>query len=108
MIDNEPPDGFVEVAKVGDLAPGTMKWIAVEGVRWVLAHVEGAFYAIRDVCGHRNAPLSRGKLDGYRIECPLHFAIFDVRTGKLVDGPVSADVPTREVRIANGRVYIRR
>jgi len=34
------------------------------------------------VCGHRQAPLSKGKLDGYVIECPLHFATFDVGTGK--------------------------
>ena len=101
------PD-FVEVARVSDFPPGTMKWVAVDGVRWVLAHVEGAFYAIRDVCGHRNAPLSRGRLDGHLIECPLHFALFDVRTGKLVDGPVSADVPTREVRVESGTVFIRR
>ena len=69
-----------------------MKWVAVNGERRVLANVEGTFYAISDVCGHRNAPLSRGKLDGYLIECPLHFAQFDVRTGELVNGPVSTAV----------------
>jgi nitrite reductase/ring-hydroxylating ferredoxin subunit len=42
------------------------------------------------------------------VECPLHFAQFDVRTGKLVDGPISADVPVYEVRIENGTVFIRR
>jgi nitrite reductase/ring-hydroxylating ferredoxin subunit len=37
----------------------------------------------------------RGRLDGYTVEGPLHFAIFDVRTGEFVDGPNSADVPTK-------------
>ena len=67
-------EGFVAVAQVGDLAPGEMKFVAIERERIVLANVEGSFYALRDVCGHRNAPLSRGKLEGYLIECPLHFA----------------------------------
>ncbi|HXC11419.1 MAG TPA: non-heme iron oxygenase ferredoxin subunit [Stellaceae bacterium] len=101
------PEGFVAVARVGDLAPGQMKFAAIERERIVLANVEGNFYALRDVCGHRNAPLSRGKLEGCVIECPLHFAQFDIRTGKLVDGPISADVPVYEVRVEGDTVFAR-
>ena len=101
------PDGFVPVAKASELSPGQMKWVAVNGERRVLANVEGTFYAISDVCGHRNAPLSRGKLDGYLIECPLHYAQFDVRTGELVNGPVSTAVPTYQVCIEGDTVYIK-
>jgi nitrite reductase/ring-hydroxylating ferredoxin subunit len=101
-------EGFVAVAHVGDLAPGEITFVAVERERIVLANVEGSFYALRDVCGHRNAPLSRGRLDGYLIECPLHFAQFDVRTGKYVDGPLAADVPSYEVRVEGDTVYLRR
>jgi 3-phenylpropionate/trans-cinnamate dioxygenase ferredoxin component len=100
------PDGFAPVAKVDELSPGQMKWVAVNGERRVLANVEGMFYAISDVCGHRNAPLSRGKLQGYLIECPLHFAQFDIRTGELVSGPVSTAVSVYEVRVENGTVWV--
>jgi nitrite reductase/ring-hydroxylating ferredoxin subunit len=100
-------DGFVPVAKASELSPGQMKWVAVNGERRVLANVEGTFYAISDVCGHRNAPLSRGKLDGYLIECPLHYAQFDVRTGELVNGPVSTAVPIYQVCIEGDTVYIK-
>jgi 3-phenylpropionate/trans-cinnamate dioxygenase ferredoxin subunit len=100
-------DEFVPVAKTTDLLPGQMKWVAVDGERRVLANVEGTFYAISDVCGHRNAPLSRGKLEGYLIECPLHFAQFDVRTGELVNGPVSTAVAVYQVRVEGETVYIK-
>ena len=76
--------------------------------RVLLAHVEGRFYAISDICGHRNAPLSRGRLTSHIVECPLHFAQFDVRSGKLVDGPISADVPVYEVLVEDDTVYLRR
>jgi nitrite reductase/ring-hydroxylating ferredoxin subunit len=99
-------DGFIPVAKVDELSPGQMKWVAVNGERRVLANVDGMFYAISDVCGHRNAPLSRGKLQGYLIECPLHFAQFDIRTGDLVSGPVSTPVPVYEVRVEDDTIYI--
>ncbi len=102
------PDGFVPVAKVSELLPGQMKWVVVDRERVVLANVDGAFHALRDVCGHKNAPLSRGKLSGYLIECPLHFAQFDVRTGELVNGPVSPDVPVYETRLDGDTVYVRR
>jgi nitrite reductase/ring-hydroxylating ferredoxin subunit len=101
------PQGFVAVAQVSELAAGEMKFAAVDGQRIVLANVEGRFYALRDVCGHRNAPLSRGRLLGHLIECPLHFALFDLRTGKLVDGPISTDVPAYEVRVEGETVYIK-
>jgi glycine betaine catabolism B len=102
------PDGFVAVAKIGDLPPGQMKWVAVERERVVLANVGGRFCALRDVCGHKNAPLSRGRLVGHLIECPLHFAQFDMRTGKLVTGPLSADIPVYEVRLDGDTVCARR
>ncbi len=102
------PEGFTAVAEVGDLAPGAMKFVAVDRERVVLANIDGAFFALRDVCGHRSAPLSRGQLTGCLIECPLHFAVFDMRTGKYVDGPFSADVPVYDVLVEAGTVHLRR
>ena len=101
-------DEFVPVAKIADLAPGQMKWVAAAGERLLLANVDGAFYAIADVCGHKRAPLSRGRLIGHVVECPLHFAQYDLRTGKLVDGPVSADVAVYAVRVEGDTVYVKR
>ena len=96
------------VASVSELAPGTMKWVAVDRERVLLANVDGAFYAIQDSCGHRQGVLSRGTLKGHVVECPLHYAEFDVRTGKLVSGPISEDVPTYEVLVDADVVYVKR
>jgi len=51
-----------------------------------------ACYALSDVCGHQRASLSKGRLEGYVLECPLHFARYDVRTGALLSGPVVEDI----------------
>lgn len=85
-----------------------MKCVAIDRRRVVIARVEGRFHAFSDICGHRNAPLSRGKLSGHNVECPLHFAQFDIRDGRLADGPVSADIPVYEVRVEGDTVFIRR
>ena len=102
------PDGFVPVTRASEVPAGAMKWVALDRERLLIANVEGTFYALRDACGHRQAPLSKGVLHGHVVECPLHFAQFDVRTGRLLRGPVSADVPTYDVRVEYDTVYVRR
>ncbi len=67
-------DGFVPVTTASELSPGAMKWVVIDRERVVIANVEGVLYALQDICGHRGAPLSRGKLAGHMIECPLHYA----------------------------------
>ena len=104
---NPPTDGFVAVANIADIPPSAMKCVPVDRVRVLLANVGGTFYAIGDMCGHRRAPLSAGALDGYLVECPLHYAIFDVRTGKFVDGPNSADVPAHETRVDGDTILVK-
>ena len=101
-------DGFVPVTRASELSPGAMKWVAIDRERVLIANVDGAFYALQDACGHRRTPLSKGTLEGYIIECPLHFARFDVRTGKLLSGPVAADVPTYQMRVEGDTVYVKR
>jgi len=101
-------DGFVAVTTASELAPGAMTWVALDRERVLLANVEGVFYALRDACGHRRMPLSKGTLEGHVVECPLHFATFDVRTGKPLGGPASADVPTFVVQVQDDTVYVKR
>ena len=96
------------VASVSELATGTMKWVAVDRERVLLANVDGTFYALQDSCGHRQGVLSRGTLRGHVVECPLHYAEFDVRTGKLLSGPTSSDVPTYQVLVDGDVVYVKR
>ena len=101
-------DGFMPVTRASELSPGAMKWVAIDRERVLIANVAGVFYALQDSCGHRRAPLSKGTLWGYVIECPLHFAQFDVRTGKLLSGPAGADVPTYQVLVEGDTVYVKR
>ena len=100
-------EGFVPVTAASELPPGSMKWVVIDRERVLIANVAGSYYALRDVCGHAGAPLSTGELVGYAIECPLHYACFDVRSGKLLSGPAAADVPTYQVRVEGDTVYVK-
>jgi nitrite reductase/ring-hydroxylating ferredoxin subunit len=84
----ETEKNYVPVAKINEIKPGTMKTVQIKNRDILIANVEGKFYAMDDRCGHMNALLSMGKLQGKNVICPFHFAEFDVTTGKKIKDPV--------------------
>jgi nitrite reductase/ring-hydroxylating ferredoxin subunit len=77
-----------EVAQLDDIAPGGIKYVRVGEEEIALCNYEGDVYAVSRRCGHQNAPLDQGALEGWIITCPLHDAQFDVRTGKNLAWPI--------------------
>jgi len=75
---------FIEVGKKDDLANGTMKEFKVEGQDILLARVADKYYAINNRCPHFGGNLSRGRLEGTVVTCPLHGSQFDITNGQVV------------------------
>lgn len=69
-----------------------MKVVELHGREIVVCNVGGTYYAVDRRCGHMNAPLELGTLDGTYLTCPMHCAQFDVSTGEAISGPVPADL----------------
>lgn len=67
-----------------------MKALDVNGREIVICNRGGTFHAIDRRCGHMNAPLEMGTLDGDIVTCPMHCAQFDITTGEALSGPVPA------------------
>jgi nitrite reductase/ring-hydroxylating ferredoxin subunit len=99
-------DGFVTVAKVGDIPAGGVKVVRLEDQSVAVFHVDGAYYAMDDICTHDGGPLAEGALEGDVIECPRHGAKFDVRTGAVVCLPATAPVPTYAVKIVGDEIKV--
>ena len=64
--------------------------VKANGKQTVLSMVEGKVYAIDVICTHEGGPLDEGELNGYDLKCPWHYAVFDVRNGKVSDATVWA------------------
>ncbi len=84
---------YTEVAKVTDIPEGKMKHVDHHEKDLVIAHVKGKFYAMNDRCGHMKALLSMGTLQGTEIICPMHFAHYDLKTGKCTRPPQPENIP---------------
>jgi naphthalene 1,2-dioxygenase ferredoxin component len=98
--------GWVRAAARSDLKEGEVLGVQVEGRAIALYDVDGAVYATDNICTHAYAHLSDGWLDGEAIECPLHAARFDVKTGKVLSPPASEDLKTYPVRLVDDQIEV--
>jgi 3-phenylpropionate/trans-cinnamate dioxygenase ferredoxin subunit len=83
---------------LAELTPGKPKRIEVDGVAVCVARVGDEVFAIGDTCSHSDASLSEGDITEYRIECWLHGAEFDLRTGVALTLPAVEALPTFDVQ----------
>ncbi len=97
---------WVAVAGAGDVPEGEVKAFEANGQRLVIAHTEGAFYAMEDLCTHDDGPLGEGELAGDLLECPRHGARFDVKTGQPVTLPAVIPVKTFPVKVAGDKILV--
>jgi naphthalene 1,2-dioxygenase ferredoxin component len=99
--------GWVRAASRSDLAPDEALGVDIAGHAIALYDVQGELFATDNICTHAYARLSDGWLDGDLIECPLHAARFDVRTGKVLDPPATVDLKTYPVRVIDDEIQIK-
>ena len=82
--------GFKKVANKRDFQNGKLLRVEPDGKPIVLSEVDSKIYAMDAICTHEGAPLEEGSLDQHSLTCPWHYAVFDVRNGKVSDATVWA------------------
>lgn len=118
----------VVVGKVGEIPPGTRKIVVPFRGRAGIGvfNVNGLFYAVRNICPHKQGPLCTGELsghfganappstlgatltidkDGEILRCPWHFWPFEIATGQCLVDP-AVRVKTYPVRIDGDDVVV--
>jgi len=98
---------MITVCRLEDLPPGEVIRVT-DGVPAPVAvfNADGELYAVDDTCTHQDASLADGWLEGCLIECPLHAASFDLRTGRPTCPPAKQALRTHRVSIADGYVRL--
>jgi nitrite reductase/ring-hydroxylating ferredoxin subunit len=94
------------VAARRDVEPGNAICVEAGGRYIALYNVDGEFYATDDECSHAEAALSDGWLEEHEITCPLHGAVFDVRTGEPLSLPATKPVRTYPVHLEGDDIYV--
>jgi nitrite reductase/ring-hydroxylating ferredoxin subunit len=105
----------VAVCAVADLPPGERTIVTVEGRSIGVFNVHGRYYALRNLCPHRRAPLCLGRIrglvtsdgpydvrverEGEIIACPWHGWEFDLTTGRSHFNPHRVRVKDYKVTV---------
>ena len=97
---------YVAVARTADIRSGAFRKVKAEGRDFIVANVDGTFYAVEDLCSHEDYPLSYGCLDGDRIKCSLHGSRFSLKTGEPAEEPADQAIATFRVEAAEGEVWL--
>jgi 3-phenylpropionate/trans-cinnamate dioxygenase ferredoxin component len=98
---------MIKVCAVADLPAGEARRVAGPGAPIAVFNLGGTFYAIDDTCTHQDASLADGFLeDDGTVECPLHAACFDLRTGEPSGPPAVRPVRTHAVVVENDEVFV--
>ena len=96
---------MIRVCALADLPDGESTRVLAH-VPVAVFHTDGELFAIDDTCTHQDASLSEGWLEDCMIECPLHAASFDLRTGRPTGPPAKRPVRTYAVLVEDGVVYV--
>jgi 3-phenylpropionate/trans-cinnamate dioxygenase ferredoxin subunit len=97
---------MIRTCHLDDLPPGAVLRVPAD-VPIAVFNVDGEVYAIDDTCTHQDASLSDGWVEGRLVECPLHEAAFDLRTGAPTCPPARRPVRTHAVTVhPDGRVEV--
>lgn len=93
-------------ARRAELDAGGIIGVTCAGHRLALYRLDDGYFATSDACPHQGAPLSDGCVVRGYVECPVHRALFDIRTGAS-DGSVTARaVRTYPVRVAGDDIQV--
>jgi 3-phenylpropionate/trans-cinnamate dioxygenase ferredoxin subunit len=75
--------------------------IDFNGTQVCVAKIGEEVFAVADTCTHSEASLSEGEISNGKIECWLHGAEFDLRTGQALTPPATEALKTFKV-LRNG------
>jgi 3-phenylpropionate/trans-cinnamate dioxygenase ferredoxin subunit len=97
---------MIRVCPLAELPPGEALRLDLQPAVAVFHTEDGELFALDDTCTHQNASLADGWLDECEIECPLHHARFDLRTGQPDGVPATRPVRTHRLSVVDGDIYL--
>lgn len=91
-----------------ELPVGATKQVFYDEKPVGLFNIRGTIYAVGNICTHAYAELHDGFVDDddCTVDCPLHGARFDLKTGHFLTLPATANLARYTVTTDETQVYI--
>lgn len=89
-----------------DFGDRNVMGVACAARRLALYSLPDGIFATSDICPHLGASLSQGSVVEGFVECPYHFALFDIRTGAADGGVTTRSLRTFATRVEHDAIYV--
>jgi 3-phenylpropionate/trans-cinnamate dioxygenase ferredoxin subunit len=96
----------IKTLKTSELSLNSSKVINLSDKQIALFNYGGEYYALDDMCSHAEASLSEGDVYDCKVECPLHGAEFDLKTGDAVTLPATKPVNKYKVDVEDDYIFL--
>ena len=97
---------WLPICDVSEVNEDDPKSVEVNGKKIGIFQIEDAYFAVENVCPHAYALLTDGFIEDETVECPLHEAIFEIKSGKLLSGPADRNLCTYALKIEADKIYL--
>jgi len=75
------------------LLPGSLREVSVGPSSVLLVRVAQEIVVLDPYCPHAGGVLAEGTLEGSRLACPVHAAVFDAVRGTMLEDPFGITPP---------------
>ena len=96
---------FTSVTEISRLQPGHRHIVRLQGKEIAIFNLNGEFFALDNVCPHKEGPLGAGLIAEGQVFCPMHGWQFDIKTGACLTRP-DCPVKTYRTQVHDGQIQV--
>ena len=96
----------IKAATIAEIPVTGMKKVKLNGHSILVVRCDDGYYAVDDTCTHEESSLSEGELLNCELECALHGARFDVKTGEVLALPAVVPLQTYRTTVENDEIFV--
>jgi nitrite reductase/ring-hydroxylating ferredoxin subunit len=104
-------DAWSDACSLDELSDRRKLRVTVDEEFVLLVKGDDQIWAIGNQCTHQGAGLDKGVVNVAgsvkTVTCPAHGSTFNLETGKVMRPPASKPVPVYDVKVEDGRVFVR-
>lgn len=96
-----------DLCALNDIDEEEPHFVNAGGRELMVVRVGDEVSVFTDSCPHIGASMVGAVVEDGHVECPLHGACFDARSGEVSDGPTDQNLQCHPSRLDGERVYVR-
>lgn len=105
LLSKKKKGSWVEVAQLDSFR--TSKEVKVGRHVYTIYKLEDGVYCTQGSCSHEYSPLVEGIVMKDKVFCEKHGSRFNIKTGEVIDYPATQNLKTYEVKVEEGKVFIK-